>query len=177
MRSVPRLALILVYAVLGLAPALPAHAQQEARGLPTLAPLVNEVTPAVVNVSVVTRSPLEDNPLYRDPFFRRFFGPQFGGPRDQLKRSLGSGVIVDVGGLVVTNNHVIEGADQVKVTLADKREFAVEVVLKDPRTDLAILRPHRDQPPVEHLQFELAIGRLDDAVDVVRRRHVEVLSE
>jgi Do/DeqQ family serine protease len=73
-----------------------------------------------------------------DPFFRRFFGPQFGGPREQ--RSLGSGVIVDATGLVVTNNHVIDGADQIKISLADKREFPVELVLKDPRTDLAVLR-------------------------------------
>ena len=78
-----------------------------------------------------------------DPFFRRFFGPQFGG-RASRQRSLGSGVIVDPSGLVVTNNHVIDGADQVKISLADKREFEVEVVLKDPRTDLAVLRVKDD---------------------------------
>ena len=80
------------------------------------------------------------NPLFDDPFFRRFFGRQSGGPREQVQRSLGSGVIVDPSGLIVTNKHVIEGADQVKVSLADKREFEVDVVLKDPRTDLAVLR-------------------------------------
>jgi len=76
-----------------------------------------------------------------DPFFRRFFGGgggPFGGRQEQ--RSLGSGIIVDASGLVVTNNHVIDGADQVKITLADKREFQVDIVLKDPRTDLAVLR-------------------------------------
>ena len=61
-------------------------------------------------------------------------------PREQVQRSLGSGVIVDPSGLVVTNNHVIEGADEVKVALADKREFEAEIVLKDARSDLAVLR-------------------------------------
>ena len=74
-----------------------------------------------------------------DPIFRRFFGVP-GGLGNQVQRSLGSGVIVDASGLIVTNNHVIEGADEVKVSLADKREFEASLVLKDPRTDLAILR-------------------------------------
>src|SRR5262245_2482540 len=83
------------------------------------------------------------NPLFEDPIFRRFFGmpgPGGGGPGDQMQRSLGSGVIVDPSGLVVTNNHVIEGADQVRVSLADRREFEAEIVLKDARSDLAVLR-------------------------------------
>ena len=76
-----------------------------------------------------------------DPFFRRFFGGGGGGmPREQVQRSLGSGVIVDGSGLVMTNNHVIEGASEVKIALADKREFEAEVLLKDARTDLAVLR-------------------------------------
>ena len=66
--------------------------------------------------------------------------PGMPGPSEQLQRSLGSGVLVDPAGLVVTNNHVIEGADQVKVSLADKREFEAEIVLKDARSDLAVLR-------------------------------------
>jgi len=73
-----------------------------------------------------------------DPFFRQFFGG--GMPREQVERSLGSGVIVDPSGLVVTNYHVIEGADQVKVALADKREFDADIVLKDQRSDLVVLR-------------------------------------
>src|SRR5207244_10575114 len=80
-------------------------------------------------------------PLFDDPIFRRFFGGGgLGGPREQVQRSLGSGVIVDPSGLVVTNFHVIENADQVKVSLADKREFEAEIVLKDQRSDLAVLR-------------------------------------
>jgi Do/DeqQ family serine protease len=103
------------------------------------APIVKRVTPAVVTVSAA-KTVENRNPLMDDPFFRRFFGPRFGEPRDQVQRSLGSGVIVDPSGLVVTNNHVIDGADQVKITLSDKREFPVELVLKDPRTDLAVMR-------------------------------------
>ncbi|MFA6266862.1 MAG: Do family serine endopeptidase [Pseudolabrys sp.] len=102
------------------------------------APVVHHVAPAVVNVyaakTVQTR-----NPLFDDPIFRRFFGGGPGG-QSQVQRSLGSGVIVDPSGLIVTNVHVIEGADEIKVSLADKREFEATVVLKDPRTDLAVMR-------------------------------------
>ncbi len=122
-----------------------AGASAQERRVPTIgelrlsyAPVVQRVAPAVVNVyaakTVVTR-----NPLFDDPIFRRFFGgPDI--PRDQVQRSLGSGVLVDASGLIVTNVHVIEGADEVKVSLSDKREFEASIVLKDPRTDLAILR-------------------------------------
>jgi Do/DeqQ family serine protease len=101
-------------------------------------PIVQRVQPAVVNV-YAAKVVQNRNPLLEDPMFRRFFGVP-GGPQEQMQRSLGSGVMVDASGLVVTNNHVIEGADQVKVSLADKREFEAEIVLKDSRTDLAVLR-------------------------------------
>jgi Do/DeqQ family serine protease len=78
--------------------------------------------------------------MFDDPIFRRFFGGGGGGAREQVQRSLGSGVIVDSSGLVVTNHHVIENADQIKVSLADKREFEADIVLKDQRSDLAVLR-------------------------------------
>jgi len=124
--------------------ALPAAAQD--RVVPTspgqltlsYAPVVKRVAPAVVNV-YAAKLVENRNPLLDDPIFRRFFGTP-GGPREQIQRSLGSGVLVDPSGLVVTNNHVIEGADQIKVSLADKREFEAEIVLKDARSDLAVLR-------------------------------------
>ena len=103
------------------------------------APVVQRVAPAVVNV-YAAKVVQTHNPLFDDPIFRRFFGvPGDNGGR-QIQRSLGSGVIVDQSGLIVTNVHVIEGADEVKVALADKREFEAEIVLKDKRSDLAVLR-------------------------------------
>ncbi len=107
----------------------------------SFAPVVKSAAPAVVNVygARVERRP--QNPFMDDPFFRRFFGDGgFGVPRERVQQSLGSGVIVDAGGLVVTNHHVIEGMAEVKVALADKREFEAEIVLRDPRSDLAVLR-------------------------------------
>ena len=102
----------------------------------SFAPIVKRVAPAVVNV-YAARVIESNNPFLADPFFRQFFGVV---PRQQVERSLGSGVIVDPAGLVVTNYHVIEGASQVKVALADKREFDADIVLKDQRSDLAVLR-------------------------------------
>jgi Do/DeqQ family serine protease len=121
------------------------------------APLVKRIAPAVVNV-YAGRVVENRNPLFDDPFFRRFFGGGNGLPREQVQRSLGSGVIVDASGLVVTNNHVIEGASEVKVSLADKRELEAEIVLKDSRTDLAVLRlkAERERFPA------LELGNSDD---------------
>jgi serine protease Do/serine protease DegQ len=108
-------------------------------GLPTLAPLLQDVTPAVVNISVQTRSALEDNPLFRDPFFRRFFNiPE---QAERPEQSAGSGVIVDAAnGYVVTNFHVIKDAMQVMVTLKDRRQFQAKLVGTDPGTDIALLK-------------------------------------
>jgi Do/DeqQ family serine protease len=104
----------------------------------SFAAAVKRVTPAVVNV-YAARIIENRVPLFEDPIFRRFFGGS-NGPREQVQRSLGSGVVVDASGLVVTNNHVIENADQIKVALADKREFDAVLVLRDERSDLAVLR-------------------------------------
>jgi Do/DeqQ family serine protease len=126
--------------------ALPAGAQdRRVPASPTelrmsYAPIVQKAAPSVVNV-YAARVVENRNPFMDDPFFRRFFGGGGGGmPREQVQRSLGSGVIVDAGGLIMTNNHVIEGASEVKIALADKREFEAEIVLKDARTDLAVLK-------------------------------------
>lgn len=119
----------------------------------SFAPIVQRTTSAVVNV-YAGKMVQNRNPLLDDPIFRRFFGiPGGGQPPEQMQRSLGSGVIVDPAGLVVTNNHVIEGADQVKVSLADKREFEAEVVLKDSRTDLAVLRLKAPRQTFSALDF------------------------
>lgn len=114
----------------------------------SFAPVVARTAPAIVNVYAMrTVQARQSNPLFDDPFFRRFFGapggpggPGFGGPSERMQRALGSGVVVDAGGLVITNNHVIEGADEVRVALADKREFDADILLRDPRTDLAVLK-------------------------------------
>jgi Do/DeqQ family serine protease len=127
--------------------ALPAISAAQERRTPaspaevrlSYAPIVKRVAPAVVTISAA-RAVASGNPLFNDPFFRRFFGPGFGMPQEREQRALGSGVIVDAAGLIVTNNHVIEGANEVKVSLADKRELEAELVLKDSRTDLAVLR-------------------------------------
>jgi Do/DeqQ family serine protease len=105
----------------------------------SFAPVVQRVAPMVVNV-YAAKVVANRNPIFDDPIFRRFFDLPGAMPREQVQRSLGSGVIVDASGLVVTNNHVIEGADVVKVALSDKREFEAELVLKDARSDLAVLR-------------------------------------
>jgi Do/DeqQ family serine protease len=126
----------------------------------SFAPIVQRVAPAVVNV-YAAKIIQNRNPLLDDPIFRRFFGVP-GQQPEQMQRSLGSGVMVDPSGLVVTNNHVIEGADQVKVALADKREFEAEIVLKDTRTDLAILRLKNVHEKFPTLDFansdELQVG-------------------
>jgi len=140
LRSLAFAALLVLAAGAGGADAQDARVVPSSPGQITLsyAPVVKRVTPSVVNV-YAARVVENRNPLMDDPIFRRFFGGP-GMPREQVQRSLGSGVIVDHSGLIVTNNHVIENADQVKVSLADKREFEAEIVLKDSRSDLAVLR-------------------------------------
>jgi Do/DeqQ family serine protease len=136
-----------VLAAAVLSAALPAAAQQQPR-VPasraevqlSFAPVVKRVAAAVVNVHAL-RMVRQSNPFLDDPFFRRFFGGEgLGVPGERAQRSLGSGVIVNPSGIVVTNHHVIEGAEAVRIALADRREFDAEVLLRDPRSDLAVLR-------------------------------------
>ena len=114
--------------------------------LPSLAPVLERVTPSVVNIYTQTRVRIR-SPLLDDPFFRRFFNvPDV--PRERVSQSLGSGVIVDAEkGYVLTNNHVISGSTEISVTLSDGRSFDAELIGSDPDTDLAMI-----QIPAEELR-------------------------
>ena len=113
-------------------------------GVPTLAPLLEKVTPAVVNISVATMAPQRHNPLFRDPFFRRFFNLPDDAPA-RRRQSAGSGVIVDAErGFVLSNHHVVANADSVMVTLKDNRQFEAQILGSDPGTDIALLRIEAD---------------------------------
>ncbi|MEM1410735.1 MAG: Do family serine endopeptidase [Pseudomonadota bacterium] len=144
--------------------ALPAEV--DGQPLPSLAPILDEVTPSVVNIYTQTRVRVR-SPLLSDPFFRRFFNiPDV--PRERVSQSLGSGVIVDAeAGFVLTNNHVIEGADDIAVTLQDGRSLQAEIVGLDPDTDLAVIRvpaeglkalPLADSSALRVGDFVVAVG-------------------
>lgn len=142
----------------------------------SFAPLVKQVAPSVVNIytkkTVQQRRRLPS--LFNDPFFRRFFGAPFGTqpkgrPRERVQNSLGSGVVVAADGIVVTNNHVIEGADEITVVMNDRREYEAVILAVDERTDLAVLRadvrgdvlphlPMGDSDALEVGDIVLAIG-------------------
>lgn len=136
--AVARTVLLAALAASGMAQAaLPTEV--DGAPVPSLAPMLERVTPGVVNIHSKTTVRVR-NPLADDPFFRRFFGMQ-AVPRERVQQSLGSGVIVDAEqGLVLTNNHVIEGADDISVTLADGRTLSGEFVGSDPDTDVALVR-------------------------------------
>ncbi len=117
-----------------------------------LAEVAEVARPAVVNISTTSTVTMEENPMFNDPFFRRFFGDQFDhGQKRKFKSSaLGSGVIVSADGYILTNNHVVKGADEIKVILYDKREFKGKIVGTDPRTDLAVVKIQaKDLPTVK----------------------------
>ena len=140
------------------------------QAVPSLAPIVKRVSPAVVNVS--TRGHVkvqQNNPFMNDPFFQQFFGGRGGNqPVERKFQSLGSGVIVDADkGYILTNNHVVENADQITVTLVDNRTFTAKVVGKDPDTDVAVLQIKADNLTAANLgdsdklqvgDFVVAIG-------------------
>ncbi|UWU75370.1 trypsin-like peptidase domain-containing protein [Bradyrhizobium huanghuaihaiense] len=161
------LAWLLVVALFAASPATAQVPDLKTGGsVPTLAPVVRQVTPAVVNISVHGRV-REDNPLYRDPFFREFFDI----PKQVEKEinSTGSGVIVDAKrGYVLTNNHVVEGASVVQITTKDGRQLSAKVIGRDAPTDVAVLQipnaaglqglPFADSDALEVGDFVLAIG-------------------
>jgi serine protease Do len=141
-------------------------------------PLIKEALPQVVNIAssrMVKHSSEESNPMFDDPFFRQFFGdrqphsrgPQQQPPQQEKERGLGSGVIVGTNGYILTNNHVVDGATDIKVSLRDKREFTAKVVGRDPKTDIAVLKidadhlaaiPLGDSSKVEVGDLAFAIG-------------------
>ncbi|MGZ6021226.1 MAG: Do family serine endopeptidase [Rhizomicrobium sp.] len=133
----------------------------------TFAPIVKRIAPAVVNVYARSVVQAMTNPLFSDPLFAQLFGnPQM---RQRVQQSLGSGVIVRADGIILTNNHVVQGGTDIVVALADKREFKAKVLLADPRTDLAVLKidargeqlatvPFADSDKVQVGDLVLAVG-------------------
>jgi serine protease Do/serine protease DegQ len=136
--------------------------------LPTLAPMLDRVLPSVVNIATESRVRVQDNPLLQDPFFRRFFGIPDMPPQERQTQALGSGVIVDAQhGYVLTNNHVVDKADQITVTLKDGRSFSAKLVGRDPETDVAMVQikadnltavPLADSDKLRVGDFVVAIG-------------------
>lgn len=114
----------------------------------SFADIIDQASPSVVNIQstrVVKPSEQDgngENPFAADPFFQRFFGGGRGNarPRAQRESGVGSGVIIDPSGYIVTNNHVVEKATEVRVTLLDKREFTAKVIGADPQTDIAVVK-------------------------------------
>ena len=176
-RTLPYVLLLLAGLALGAlwphgvrAPLRDAHAALPAAvdgaPLPSLAPMLERATPAVVNIASRARVRVR-NPYFDDPMFRRFFGmPNL--PQERVQQSLGSGVIVDAAkGYVLTNNHVVDGADDISVTLADRRTVKATILGTDPDTDLAVLQipaerltalPVADSGRVRVGDFVVAIG-------------------
>jgi serine protease Do/serine protease DegQ len=137
--------------------------------LPTLAPMLERATRAVVNIATREQLRQQDNPLLRDPFFRFFFGaPQRQPQQHSQPQSLGSGVIINAEqGLLITNHHVVDKADEISVTLSDGRTVAAELVGADPEADIAVLRipadkltamPLADSDKLRVGDFVVAIG-------------------
>ncbi len=135
--------------------------------LPSLAPLVRQVTPAVVNVAVESHQSVESNPLFRDPQFRKFFNVP-DQPTERKVMAAGSGVIIDAAkGYVMTNNHVIDHADKIVITLKDGRTFTGKLVGTDPGTDIAVVKipaedltalPLGDSGALEVGDYVVAVG-------------------
>ena len=168
-------------AVLQIAPVIPARPVATAiqptlpgSGGQNFVDIAKAVKPAVVNI-FATRNGKGEGGMqglpFDDPFFRRFFGEEFNKrfevPRERKERGMGSGIIVDAGGVIITNNHVVSKADEIKVFLSDKREFKAKLIGTDAKTDVAVLKidasglatvPWADSDKLEVGEFVLAVG-------------------
>lgn len=158
-------AIFLLFSILSFAIGLPSFTENQA--VPSLAPMLERAMPAVVNISTTTNIEGRENPLMQDPFFRHFFNLPRQMPKEQ-KNSLGSGVIIDSDqGYVLTNHHVIDKADKIKVTLSDGRLLNADLVGSDPEADVAVIRipsdnltelPIADSKQLRVGDFVVAIG-------------------
>jgi Do/DeqQ family serine protease len=120
----------------------------QGRSIPTLAPMLKQVTPAVVNIATEGRIRVQDNPLLQDPFFRFFFNIPEQAPRERRTQSLGSGVIVDAQkGYIMTNNHVIDKAVSITVTLQNDKQLSAKLVGTDPESDIAVIQVSPEDLP------------------------------
>lgn len=139
----------------------------DGQALPSLAPMLKKAMPAIVNISTKTKIEVAEHPLMRDPVFRHFFQiPNI--PRHQETSSLGSGVIIDArNGYIITNNHVIDKADQITVTLNDARQLNAKLIGADPESDVAVIKidpknltelPVADSAQLQVGDFVVAIG-------------------
>ncbi|HSG94011.1 MAG TPA: DegQ family serine endoprotease, partial [Afifellaceae bacterium] len=130
----------------------------------SFAPVVKRSAPAVVNVYATQMRRETQSPFAGDPFFERFFGQPFGMPRERARSSLGSGVIIAEEGIIVTNNHVIRDATKVRIVTADGREYRAEILLRDEKTDLAVLKISDGDEDFPILEFadsdDLEVGDL-----------------
>lgn len=139
----------------------------QGKELPTLAPMLEKVTPAVVNISTRGHVRVQENPLFADPFFRHFFDLP-SQPRKRQTQSLGSGVVVDAkNGYIITNNHVIDKADEITVTLRSGESYKAKLIGTDPETDVAVIKvegkhltavPLGDSDKLRVGDFAIAIG-------------------
>ena len=119
----------------------PVFAHDSAQGIPSLAPMLENVTPAVVNIYTINQVRQNNSSLFEDRFLKEFFNSPGSKANKKNRAGLGSGVIIDSSkGLIITNNHVIAKATDIKVKLMDGREFKAEIVGTDPATDIAIIK-------------------------------------
>lgn len=143
-------------------------ASVDGKSLPTLAPIVERTRPAVVNIATRGHVNLQNNPLLNDPFFKRFFHGLENAPQRRETKSLGSGVVIDAKkGFIVTNHHVVDGADKITITMHQGQQYEATLVGSDPEADVALLQvdiddlvdiPMADSDELRVGDFSLAIG-------------------